>query len=269
MNSLNWKSKELVNVAELDDYYWHRGYFHASFDKTGLYKRDFDELLSRDLSMFTLFPIEGKRVIDIGCGNGLYLLTFLKMGAGFVAGQDLSPKFINDSRAACEKNGYTNVDLKVGDCQQLQFDDASFDVAFSGDVFEHITRELKVNFINEVYRVLKPGGVFTIKTPNKDYLIASNALRRIKTALQFKNPFNVHIAHTKNNPDNEHHGLTTYREMKEIFEQTMFHQPVITYYGLAKNGVTRFLSRLFPKSRYLNPHIIITVRKPVFFGLYK
>jgi len=117
------------------------------------------------------------------------------------------------------------------------FEDNNFDLAFSGDVFEHLTKEQKINFIKEIYRVLKPGGLLTIKTPNKSYLKMSTFFKQITALMKLKNPFKIHIPHTHSNPDNEHHGLTTYSELKEIFNATMFHTPEITYVELNKKNV--------------------------------
>jgi len=264
----NWKINETIKKENLQEYYWYQGFFHFDFGKNDIYRRDFEELRYRDLALFSLGKIEEKRIIDIGCGSGLYALTFLKLGATFVSGQDISQASIDIANEKSKKNGYTNFDYKVGNCEKLLFDDNSFDLAFSGDVFEHITKQQKINFINEIFRVLKPGGILTIKTPNKDYLKMSIALKRIKALLMLKNPFNIYIAHTKNNPDNEHHGLTTYKEMKNIFETTMFHKPTITFNELNKSGIPLFIRKLFKKSQYFNQQIIITVRKPLFYGIY-
>ncbi len=265
----NWNSTEVVKASDLHENYWYQGFFYTGFGQKEYYRRDFEEIRFRDLALFTLGGIEGKKVLDIGCGNGLYSLTFLKMGAELVAGQDLSQKYLDIGTDTFKKNGYSNFVMKAGNCEFLQYEDNYFDSAFSGDVFEHITREQKINFINETFRVLKPGGRFTIKTPNKSYLKMSNFFRRILALAKFKNPMNIHIAHTHNNPDNEHHGLTTHAEMLEIFGNTMFHKPEIVFQELNKKSIPNFIRRLFKKNVYFNQQIIISVQKPIFYGIYK
>ena len=264
----NWKTIELIKRENLGENYWVQGFFYEDFGKKEYFRRDFEELRYRDLSLFTLGQIESKIILDVGCGDGLYTLTFLKLGARYVAGQDISVESVNRAQNNCKKNGFSNFEIKSGNCEKLLFDNSTFDTVFSGDVFEHITKEQKINFINEIYRVLKPGGFFTIKTPNKDYLMVSTLLKKTYSALKFKNPFKIHIPHTKNNPDNEHHGLTTYKELSRIFSNTMFHEPFVTYQVLNKKNVPNIITRLFKKSKYFNQHIIITVRKPYFYGLY-
>lgn len=265
---MNWKSKEYCKKEDLSNHYWEQGFFHFNFGENHTYKRDFEEIRLRDLALFTLGSIKGKTILDIGCGDGLYSVTFLKLGAEKVCGQDLSENYIKDAIRKSIELGYINFTGKVGDCSNLQFEDNSFDIIFSGDVFEHITDELKLKFIQEAYRVLKPGGIFTVKTPNKSYLKFSNFLHRIKAVTRFKNPFNIHIAHTKNNPDNEHHGLINHKNLENIFLNTMFHYPITTKAELNK-GMPKGLSKFLSKYNVFNQHIIMTVTKPYFYELYK
>lgn len=265
---LHWNKSELIEKQNIKGDFWQRGFFYSRIGEKEFYKRDFEELRYRDLSLFTLGSIESKNILDVGCGDGLYVLAFLQLGANKVSAQDILPEEIEKCKEKCKQAGFSNFDLKVGNCEQLLFDNSLFDIVFSGDVFEHITKQQKINFINEIYRVLKPGGVFTIKTPNKDYLKMSLFFKKIMYTLKLKNPFNLYIAHTNNNPNNEHHGLSTYKEFEEIFNNTMFHEPKITYQILNKKGFPIFLSKLFKKNKYFNQQIIITVRKPYFYGLY-
>ena len=265
----NWNSIDIKKRNELGDKYWEQGYFHLDFgDKTN-YKRDFEELRLRDLSIFSLGDIKNKRILDIGCGYGLYSLTFLKLGAKEVCGQDILEEVVKINAKKCKKEGFDNFVGKVGDCTNLQFEESTFDLIFSGDVFEHISDIQKENFINEAYRVLKPGGLFTIKTPNKNYLQLTNLLHRIKAVLRFKNPFNIHIAHTKNNPDNEHHGLTNHKKLIKIFNNTMFHKPHIVRSSINKPGFPLWLGNKLKNFNTFNQHVIIRVQKPIFFGIYK
>lgn len=265
----NWNTVESVKRENMEEYYWFQGFYWEDFEKNDFYRRDFEEMRYRDLSLFAFPQIENKCILDLGCGTGLYALTFLKMGASYVAGQDISEKAIQEATNICKKNKFENFEFKIGSGEHLLFEDHSFDYVFSGDVFEHITLDQKRCFINEIYRVLKPGGIVTIKTPNLNYLRISIFFKKVKTAITFKNPFNIHIAHTRNNPNNEHHGLTTYKELTAIFHETLFHKPVITYQELNKKAIPKWIANFFKCNKYFNQQIIISARKPIFFGLYK
>ncbi len=264
----SWDDIEIVERNALPDFWWHKGYFYHDFNNKNLFRRDFEELRYRDLAIFALGEIKGKKILDIGCGDGLYTLTFLKLGAEFVAGQDISENAVKTAIHTCGKEGFQNFSIKEGNCENLLFDNDSFDLVFAGDVFEHITFQQKVNFVNEIFRVLKPGGVFVVKTPNKSYLKAANFYKRLFALLMLKNPFNIHIPHTRNNPNNEHHGLTTYKELSDIFSKTMFHEPKICFQKLNRKILPESIKNLFRKSKYFNAQIILSVRKSIFYGLY-
>lgn len=265
----NWNYIDIKERKDLTEFYWEQGYFHLNFNNKNDFVRDFEELRLRDLALFTLGDIKDKVVLDIGCGHGLYSLTFLKLGAKEVCGQDLLKDVVDYNINRCKSQGFSNFVGKAGDCANIQFEDSKFDVAFSGDVFEHISDDLKKAFLNEAFRVLKPGGYFTIKTPNKNYLKLTNFLHRIKAVLRLKNPFKIHIAHTKNNPDNEHHGLINHKNFLKILSETMFHTPTIVKTPLRRKGFPFWLSNILKNYNSFNEHIIIRVQKPIFYGIYK
>lgn len=261
-----WDRIKTLPKNQLDEFAWHKGFFQNDWNPE-LWIQNFTELRTRDISLFTLGDIYGKSILDIGCGQGMYMLTFLKMGAKDVAGIDLDKNFVKDANEFISKNGFKSNAL-CADCTQLPFPDNSFDIVYSGDVFEHITFEQKDKCIEEIYRVLKPGGIVTIKTPNLKYLKLTNLLRRIKAVAKLKNPFNIHIYHTRNNPDNEHIGLTTHKELREIFLNNTFHEPSSTFCPLKRKGFPKFLAKRLYKNLWLNDTVIITAKKPIFLGLY-
>jgi 2-polyprenyl-3-methyl-5-hydroxy-6-metoxy-1,4-benzoquinol methylase len=98
------------------------------------------------------------RLLDIGCGNGSFSAGFL--GAGFkVTGIDMTGEQIVAARAR-------GLDARVHDLSSgpLPFPDGSFEVAFAGEVIEHIVDTTA--FLSEVRRVLTPGGCVVLTTPN-------------------------------------------------------------------------------------------------------
>lgn len=87
------------------------------------------------------------RVVDLGCGGGWQLFA----RAGAVVGLDISHQSLLGARAIY--HGAT-----VGDLTHLPFRDDSLDLVVSSDVIGHIPLEHKDAVLQEVYRVLKPGG---------------------------------------------------------------------------------------------------------------
>jgi ubiquinone/menaquinone biosynthesis C-methylase UbiE len=101
----------------------------------------------------------GHRILEIGCGIGTVVHELAGQGYD-VQGTDISQVAIEYGRSK-----YGGIRLEVQPAEGLAFGDASFDVALSFDLFEHIARiDLHVA---EVRRVLKAGGYYLFQTPNK------------------------------------------------------------------------------------------------------
>lgn len=268
MSEKGWNKTEFITTEKAfeDDYTWHKGFFMVEGDKT-TWRRNYNELLQRDLAIMAVGDVQGKDVLDIGCGFGMYMLTFLKLGAKSASGIDLEEKLIERGRKYMEHNNF-KVDMRVEDCTKLPHSPNSFDIVFSGDVFEHITETQKEQCVAEIYRVLRPGGIVVLKTPNINYLKIPLFFKRIKAIFKFQNPFSIHIAHTRNNPDNEHIGLTTHKALIKILKDHTFHEPQITYQAVKRKGVSQGLLQRFKKVLFLNQDIIVSARKPIFLGLY-
>ncbi len=102
----------------------------------------------------------GKRVLDIACGEGYGSSALLKAGALSLIGVDVSPETCEHAR---RKYG---VDARVGDAQDIPLPDDSVDLVVSFETIEHIPEPAR--FIDECARVLAPGGIFVVSTPNRD-----------------------------------------------------------------------------------------------------
>jgi 2-polyprenyl-3-methyl-5-hydroxy-6-metoxy-1,4-benzoquinol methylase len=111
----------------------------------------------------TLIP-SGGRVVDVGCGRSL----FTEIDAAFpfhVFAGDLDFDSVHDR--AVEVPGQS---WAVFDAAALPFADAQFDALFAGEVIEHVP-DVQAT-LREWWRVLKPGGVAIITTPNRERLLA-------------------------------------------------------------------------------------------------
>lgn len=104
--------------------------------------------------------LEGRTLLDIGCGTGgitLYLLE--RHGLARVTGFDVEGPVIEAARQRAAARGLSQ---KAGFIQAppgpLPFPDASFDIVFSKDALLHVPD--KDALFAEIFRVLKPGGVF-------------------------------------------------------------------------------------------------------------
>jgi ubiquinone/menaquinone biosynthesis C-methylase UbiE len=96
------------------------------------------------------FPLEG-RILEIGCGDGaLVKLIASKDKCVEVSGIDIS---CSPGECTCGADAWS---IQHGDAMDLDFPSAHFDSAYSFGCFEHISCTGQA--LNEVYRVLKPGG---------------------------------------------------------------------------------------------------------------
>ena len=123
-----WNSEsKIVSNEELDkEFAWLQGFFWASMDNEGKeWKRNFHEIRQRDLMLFALGDVNGKKILDIGCGSAEYLRTVAKMGAKFVGGQDLSEDDVKRGRLKFKEEKIEGK-LVIGDAVKLDFPDTSW-----------------------------------------------------------------------------------------------------------------------------------------------
>ncbi|MEW9837479.1 class I SAM-dependent methyltransferase [Mesorhizobium marinum] len=104
--------------------------------------------------------LQGKSILDIGCGSGGITLHLLeKHGAGQATGFDVELPVVEAAQRRAEARGLSErarfVQAPPG---PLPFADATFDLVFSKDALLHVPD--KEALFAEIFRVLKPGGVF-------------------------------------------------------------------------------------------------------------
>jgi SAM-dependent methyltransferase len=100
-----------------------------------------------------LGDLQGKRVLELGCGRGGYAVLLARCGA-LVTAVDISPGSIEATRARAELNG-VELETAAAPAEDLPLPDESFDIAFGTSSLHH----LEVDHAGpELLRVLKPGG---------------------------------------------------------------------------------------------------------------
>jgi SAM-dependent methyltransferase len=142
----------------------------------------------------------GKRVLDVACGEG-YGSAVLARNATRVTGVDLSEGAIAHARSAYADR--PNLDFVAASCTALPLPAATFDTVVSFETLEHI--EAQEAFLDQVARVLAPGGVLVLSCPNK---------------VEYSD---------KRDYKNEFHVKELYRE--ELARLVARHFPEVTWYG--------------------------------------
>ena len=104
----------------------------------------------------------GDTVLDLGsgAGNDCFVARHEAGPDGRVIGVDFTPEMIAKARANAQRLGYANVEFREGDIEQLPLSDAMVDVVVSNCVLNLVPDKKKA--FSEIFRVLKPGGHFSI-----------------------------------------------------------------------------------------------------------
>jgi len=146
-------NKEYANYLlnkTIDDY----NNIAAKFSSTRLY-------LSDDIMALKKYARHNDSVLDLGCGNGRLVELFREMEIKYTGG-DSSGELIKIARER-------NPDKKfiILDPITLNFPDNAFDVVYCLSMFHHIpSTELRIDYLKEIRRVLKPKGLLVLTVWN-------------------------------------------------------------------------------------------------------
>lgn len=114
--------------------------------------------------LFTKYIPAGGKAIDVGCGRCLFTDIQPNWPFEIVAG-DLDIGLIRERKKEVPQNRWY-----VSDVSHIPFKADHFDALFAGEIIEHVSDPYPV--LEEWKRVLKPGGVIILTTPNRERLLA-------------------------------------------------------------------------------------------------
>jgi ubiquinone/menaquinone biosynthesis C-methylase UbiE len=108
---------------------------------------------------------EGGSVLEVAAGPGYFCTELAKLGNFKIIGLDISNDLVEIARRNAREAGI-EVDFQRGNASGMQFPDQAFDLVFCSWAIKNFMEPIKV--LNEMYRVLKPGGTALVVDLNRD-----------------------------------------------------------------------------------------------------
>ena len=154
------------------EYYWgehiHLGYYNDEEMKKGYLKKNFIQakydFIDEMAKWGEIADLKPEKVLDVGCGIGgtsRYLARMYGESTS-VTGITLSQNQVDRATSLAKDRGLNNAKFQVMDALAMDFPDNSFDVVWACESGEHMPDKKK--YVEEMMRVLKPGGRIVIAT---------------------------------------------------------------------------------------------------------
>ncbi|MCF7822764.1 MAG: class I SAM-dependent methyltransferase [Candidatus Marinimicrobia bacterium] len=219
---------------------------------------DFSKPFLKDAIQYD--SVQGKKILEIGCGIGLDAIQFARSGNEMYL-LDLSLNSMKIALGRFQSEGYKAVPC-IGDSENLPFGDNSFDMVYSYGVIHHSPDTEKS--IDEIHRVLKPGGQAIIMLYSKwsantlfrtlfhngllkGEIFRLGSIRKVLsnwTELQSKTDSSV-------NPMTRVFSFRKIRKMLRAFESVELEKHFINRYQMAE---FRLILRFIPEKAKMNLH---------------
>lgn len=174
-------------------------------------------------------PLEGLRVLDIGCGGGLLSEPVARMGAE-VVGADPSEKNIGIASTHAQASGVA-VDYRAVTAEQLAEAGETFDIVLNMEVVEHVA-DVEL-FMNTCASMVRPGGLMFVATINRTMKAAALAIFAAENVLRWL-PRGTHQYEKLVRPEELEKPLAA--NGLEIIDRTgVFFNPLANQWNLSKD----------------------------------
>jgi 2-polyprenyl-6-hydroxyphenyl methylase / 3-demethylubiquinone-9 3-methyltransferase len=174
-------------------------------------------------------PLEGLRVLDVGCGGGLLSEPVARMGAS-VTGIDPSEKNIGIASTHAAATG-TTVDYRALTAEDLAEAGETFDIILNMEVVEHVA-DVEL-FLTTCANLVRPGGLMFVATINRTMKAAALAIFGAEYVLRWL-PRGTHQYEKLVRPDEIEKPLNA--AGMEIFQRTgVFFSPLTNSWNLSKD----------------------------------
>jgi ubiquinone/menaquinone biosynthesis C-methylase UbiE len=133
--------------------------FHAAENRYTYAHRQVDRVWKEMVQ--DIVAVQGKQVVDIGCGGGLYTAAFAEMGAAEVTGVDFSLEMLKSAGEQCRE--YPHVLFKQGDALQTGLPSEAYDIVLERAVTHHLKQGDLPDCFAEALRLLRSGGTLIVQ----------------------------------------------------------------------------------------------------------
>lgn len=167
------KKQELFHPRVFDDREWAEGYYKRNARNITMVGRRFAKLLLDN-------GFTGGTILDVGCG---FAAVPIELARAFknveITGIDLGEPLLEIGMELIQEQGFAEkIKLQVGDAENLEFDNDSFDLV-TNTFMLHVVED-PVKMLNETERVAKPDGKIMITDLNRNWL--SLVMKKFRTA---------------------------------------------------------------------------------------
>jgi len=163
-------------------------YYKARKYKKGI-SHFYNECLEMPTTLRLLGNVKSKKILDVGCGPGIYARILSENGAK-VKGIDISKRLIEIANKEAPESEFT-----IGNAEELPYKDKEFDIVMSALMLGHIEDWNKI--FSEIKRVLKPKGIFVFSITNPIVLKTVKRNWFFKTFDEITDYFNEGWIHSK------------------------------------------------------------------------
>lgn len=167
-NILAWITGDIRNTAAMKERV-KQGYEGSFSDHVKSYDERASKMQEKAAAaQLEEVKLQGREVLDVGCGTGIISMLAVEKGAAKVVCADISGYMLEMARANAQKLGYEDrMEFSRLDAESLTFADAKFDVVMSGMTLGILPDSEKA--VAEMVRVLRPGGFLSLSAHGPEH----------------------------------------------------------------------------------------------------
>ena len=139
--------------------YWEKSWREENTEELCGYLEGWNGFSGKEMDIFKQHGV--KKVCDAACGFGAHSLAFASNGFE-VSAFDISPKAVELTTYGLRKYGHDNVEVRLAGITDTGYEDGTFDAASAYAVIDHLTESDGKRAIEELMRILKPGGLLLL-----------------------------------------------------------------------------------------------------------